>query len=290
MTIRIFQRSPHFDRRPQLALATAVCLTTLGTIADAQAVPLQTYTAADKSVTVGIANGWKVIQAARSVVLISGPNGESIALGPTFVARNAPNAGKGSGGADLDMPYGDSLAQKFATIMSYVAASQGRPAPQFEITGGRTLDIPANVASCAVAVGNTVAASAPMKFEAVFCSLPLDAGGLYKNMYKLAIVPAAKAAADQPIAEAMMASYRLPPGVLQMKIAPATPGPAPAAAARNPQPAPTPQNLAQGALELQEAQMLNRQTNIQSQAVLNQAECFDLSVLRETPNRELPAY
>jgi hypothetical protein len=272
------------------AIAAAVCLLAHGRSADAQAVPLQTYTASDQSVTVGLASGWRVVEAARSVVTISGPNGESIALGPTYVARNAAYQLKGSGGADLDMPYSASLAQKFAAVMNYVAAARGQGAVQFTVTNGRALAIPANIASCAQAFGNTGSASAPMKFEAVFCSLPLDSGGLYKNMYKLAIVPAAQAAADQSIAEAIMASYRLPPNVLQQKIAPVTPGPVQAAAPRNAQAAPTQQSLAQGALQLQEAQMIMRQTNMQAQASSNQANCFDLSVLRQTPDRLLPAY
>jgi hypothetical protein len=109
-----------------------------------------------------------------------------------------------------------------------------------------------------------------MKLIAVFCSLPVDSGGAYKNIMLVAQAPAARAAQSAPAAQAIFRSYRIPAPWLQKKLAPfgvsAPPSANPAAAAA----------------------MINRSTILGEAGADNAANCFDLSVLRETPSYQLP--
>jgi hypothetical protein len=64
--------------------------------------------------------------------------------------------------------------------------------------------------------------SGPIKMMGAFCSLPLDSGGTYKNILLMAQAPAANAAQDAPIAQAVFSSYRVPQAMLAKKLAPFT--------------------------------------------------------------------
>jgi hypothetical protein len=105
---------------------------------------------------------------------------------------------------------------------------------------------------------------------AVFCSLPLDAGGTYKNILLMAQAPAAAAAQSAPTAQAIFSSYRIPTPWLQKKLAPHTAAPPVSAGAA-------------GA-----AAALNRSTILGEAGANNSANCFDLGVLRQTPTYDLP--
>ena len=110
-----------------------------------------------------------------------------------------------------------------------------------------------------------------MKLLAVFCSLPVDSGGIYKNIMLAAQAPAATAAQAAPIAQAVFQSYRIPTAWLQKKLAPFTVPPAASAAAT-----------------AAEVAAINKATLASSAAVSNSANCFDLTVLRQTPTYQLP--
>jgi hypothetical protein len=86
--------------------------------------------------------------------------------------------------------------------------------------------------------------------------------------------PAAVAAQSAPTAQAIFRSYRIPASWLQKKLSPHfAPPPAMAGGAVNP-----------NAL----ANAINESTAIGIAGANNSANCFDLTVLRETPNYELP--
>jgi hypothetical protein len=197
-------------------------------------VQLQPYTAPDGSAQAGVPAGWKVASGADSVINITGPNGEQITLGRTFVARNAAfQAGqKGAGGADLSMPYSANLEQKYVMIWDQGAALMGQKADQVTFNSASAIQMPAALGQCGRFVASTTMPSGPIKMMGAFCSLPLDSGGTYKNILLMAQAPAANAAQDAPIAQAVFSSYRVPQGMLAKKLAPFTaPPPKPAGGA-----------------------------------------------------------
>jgi hypothetical protein len=202
---------------------------------------------------------------------MTGPQGETVFLGTTIVARNgAFQAGqRSSNGIDLSMLYTATLAQKLTMIFQQNAALSGKPAPQVTIDSSTPIQLPAAVGQCGRFVADLSGQQGPAKVMAVFCSLPVDSGGVYKSIMLLAQAPAAVAEQSAPTAQAIFGSYRIPATWLQKKLAPFTvPPPAAATAAT--------------------AAMINRSTMLSAAGANNSANCFDLSVLRETPTYDLP--
>ena len=241
--------------------------------AAAPAVPLQPYTASDQSASAGVPSGWKVTSGAQTVIQMSSPQGVAVSLGNTVIARNAAFQlnQKPANGIDLSMPSTATLAQKLTMILQQSAASSGKPAPQVTIDSTTPLQLPATVGQCARFVADLTGQQGPIKLLAVFCSLPLDSGGVYKNIMLAAQAPTATAAQAAPIAQAVFQSYRIPTAWLQKKLAPFTAPPAASAAAT-----------------AAEAAAINKSTLAGMAAANNSANCFDLSVLRQTPTYDLP--
>ena len=240
--------------------------------AAAPAISLTPYTASDQSASAGVPSGWKVTSASNTLIQMSSPQGVAVSLGNTVIARNAAfqPGQKPAIGIDLSMPYSATLAQKLTMILQQSAASSGKPSPQITIDTTTPLQIPATVAQCARFVADLNGQPA-MKLLAVFCSLPVDSGGVYKNIMLVAQAPAATAAQAAPIAQAVFQSYRIPTAWLQKKLAPFTAPPA-----------------ASPAATAAEIAAINRATMASQAAVSNSANCFDLTVLRETPTYQLP--
>jgi hypothetical protein len=237
------------------------------------AVQLTPYTAPDQSASAGVPTGWQVTNGAGTLIQMSGPQGAAIVLGSTMVAQNTAFqlSQQAANGIDLSMPYSATLGQKLTMMMEHSAAAAGKPAPQLTITSTTPLPLPPTVGQCGRVVGEMTAPQGAMKLLAVFCSLPVDSGGRYKNIMLLAQAPTAVAAQVAPTAQAVFQSYRIPGPWLQKKLAPFT------------APAPPPGMSAAAA-----AAMINRSTMIGVAGANNSANCFDLSVLRETPQALLP--
>jgi hypothetical protein len=246
------------------------------------AVQLQPYTAPDQSAAAGVPAGWKVVSGAQAVITMTGPQGETVQLGTVVVANNGPfQAGKQPGnGIMLSMPNTTPLAQKLTMIIQQNAALNGKPQPQVTITSSTPIQIPAELGQCGRFVASINGAAGAMDLLAAFCSMPVDPGGTYKNVMLLAQAPVATAAQSAPAARAIFASYRVPAQWLQKKLAPFQ-----TAKAAQPGKAGQPLTNAQAAAETQE---ILRETAQMQAATTNSANCFDLSVLRETPTRLLP--
>jgi hypothetical protein len=236
--------------------------------------PLQTYTASDQSASAGVPAGWQVTQGANTVIRMTGPQGVSVSLGNTFIARNAAfQAGQRSAnGVDLSMPYAASLAQKLTMLVEQGAALSGKPLSQMAINSSTPIQLPAALGQCARMVASYTGDQGPVKMMVVFCSLPLDSGGDYKNIMLEAEGPAAVAAQAVPTVQTIFRSYNLPPAWLQRKLAPQNAPPAAAMTAGQ-----------AGAIA-----GINAATNYAARSADVNANCFDLSVLRETPTYELP--
>jgi hypothetical protein len=240
----------------------------------APTIQLQSYTAPDKSASAGVPQGWKVTQSGQTVIQMTGPQGETIFLGNTMVAKNAAFqlGQRGPNGSDLSMPYATPLAQKFTMIIQQGAVLQGKPSPQVTITSTTPIQFPATLGQCARLVASATSAQGPMKVMAAVCSLAPDANGFYKNMMLMAMAPAATAALSAPIASAIFQSYRIPTAMLQKKLAPfSLPAPPPSTSGGGKAPAPSAGSIIGG----------EKSADIM-------ATCMDLEVLRNTPNNKLP--
>ena len=235
------------------------------------AIQLQPYTASDQSASAGVPSGWQVAKGQETVIEMTGPQGETVTLGNTFVAQNGAfkPGQRGSNGIDLSMPYTATLPQKLTMIIQQKAAVSGKPAPQITITSATPIQLPATLGQCGRFVASIDGAQGQMKIMAVLCSLPLDKGGAYKNIALLAQAPAAVAAQSASIAQAVFQSYRIPAAWLQKKLAPHN----------APPPAPARGTSAGG---------MNSSTILGEEGADNSANCFDLAVLRQTPNNQLP--
>ena len=128
-------------------------------------IQLQPYTAPDNSASAGVPAGWKVTKGEQTVIQMTGPQGETIFLGNTMIARNAPfqPGQRATGGTDLSMPYSASLAQKLTMILEQGAAVGGKPAPQVTITSATPIPLPPSLGQCGRFVAGITNPAGPMK-------------------------------------------------------------------------------------------------------------------------------
>jgi len=189
-----------------------------------EATSSQQYTAPDQTASVDLPAGWHVTKSGHGLIDAAGPNGEAVDLGRVIVARDAAfqPGNRGGDGADINLPYKATLDQKFTMIVQSSAAVAHRPAPQVSIISTIPVEMPAEFGQCARILGGISGQSGPEKFEVAFCSLPIDAGGLYKNIFKLATVPARLAAQQRPTLEAVMRSFRIPEDLVGQLFEPAS--------------------------------------------------------------------
>ena len=248
--------------------------------AAAPSIALQPYTASDQSASAGVPSGWKVTNAQQTVITMSGPEGEMLTMGNTFVAQNAAfvPGQRGANGIDLSMPYSSTLAQKLTMIMQQNAAVSGKAAPQVTINSSTPVQLPAALGQCGKFVASTANEQGPVKLMALICSLPLDSGGAYKNIVVMATAPAAVAAQSAPTAQAVFRTYQIPQAWLQKKLAPHN-APPPAAMAKA--------GGGSASNAAAQAAAINHETMVEMQGADNSSNCFSLA-LRETPTYELP--
>jgi hypothetical protein len=249
--------------------------TTPAATATSSAIALQPYTAPDQSASAGVPSGWQVTSGNQTVIKMTGPQGVTLSLGITAVAHNAPFQANQhlANGVDLLMPYSATLPQKLGMILQQAAAVANQTAPKLTLDSSTPLPFPAALGQCARIVADAADPKGAMKIMAVFCSLPQDSGGDFKNILLYAQAPAAVAAQAAPTAQAIFQSYRIPTPWLQKKLAPFTAAPSAAMS---------------GAAANAATAAIMRSTAAAQAASDNSANCFDLTVLRQTPAYQLP--
>jgi hypothetical protein len=236
-------------------------------------VALQAYTAPDKSATVGVPAGWKVTKGEFGVIQMSGPQGEAISLVNGVFVKNGPFqlGQKAMGPISMTMPYQATLAQKYAMIWQQAAAAAGDSSEKVNMISATPIPL-GNLAQCATFLGTQTNAKGASNFESKFCCLPMDTNGVFKLFWMNATIPAAQAAQERATAEAVLASYKLSADSLKIMLKPATP----------PMPAPSGGGAGGGGGE-SSAMYAERMADETS-------TCMDEGVIRETPERLLPAY
>jgi hypothetical protein len=236
------------------------------TSSNSGSVQLTTWTAPDNSASAGVPSGWKA-EGAQSTITLAGPQGESIILGHAWIARNGSfQAGqKGVGGSDLTMPYNASLTQKLIMVFQQGYALAGKPAPQITFTSTAPIQVPAMLGQCGRFVASLTSGSQPQqKIMGIFCSFPLDSGGMFKNLGLIAQAPAAIADQEASLAQAVFSSYRVPQAILAKILAPVT----------APMPPPGNPGMSSALWGLQQSNIM--------------ATCFDEGVIRQYGPWQLP--
>jgi hypothetical protein len=222
---------------------------------------LKTVTTDDKTASIGLPDGWKLIKGLNGYIGIKGPSDEAINLGAIILAKNAPSGTTTNGEVLFALPFSASLKDKFTTIFQTNATKQGLPQPQITFASQMQMKLP----MCSRFLGSITDGSKSSKFETVLCSLQPDVLGLYKNLVFYAQVPSSLAAKDRPIVEQIVSSYRVSPGMFKKMIASYTkPPPPPAGMSVMPGLAP-----------------YGDPTN---------SDCFDYNVIRESPPWEMPMH
>lgn len=197
--------------------------------AASSSIQLKPFTAPDGSASAGVPAGWQVTEATGTAISMRGPKGESISLGNGYIAHDgAFQAGqKGPDGSYMTMPYSAKLTDKLVMIIQQDAAIGGKPAPQIQFVTAAPLQLPPAFGQCGRFVINISSGPAQSKAMGVFCSLPRDTAGFFKNFLLMGSATAATAAQDAPIVQAVFASYKIPQNWLQRKFAPFTVPPPP---------------------------------------------------------------
>ncbi|MES1199930.1 MAG: hypothetical protein ABUS57_00560 [Pseudomonadota bacterium] len=234
---------------------------------------LRSYTAPDQSASASVPTGWQVTQARNGVIMMSGPHGEQIGLGEGIFVRDSAAQARRASNVQVraTMPYGASLAQKFAMLWQQASAANGMPAPQVSIISSRPIQIAPAIGECGVFLGTMTAATGTAKFETQFCSLRPDSAGIFKLIWNNAQVPEALATQERAIVEAVLHSYRPSRATLQLIMQPATPQ----------APPPGPNVAVGGGMSSAYWGAIGAD---------HSAECMDLGVIREVPEWRLPPY
>jgi hypothetical protein len=245
--------------------------TTAAAGGNASSIQLKPFTAPDNSASAGVPAGWQVTEATGTAISMKGPNGENISLGNGYIAHDgAFQAGqRGPAGAFMTMPYAAKLTDKLIMILQQDAAVGGKPAPQIQFVTAAPMQLPAAFGQCGRFTINITAGPTLSKAMGVFCSLPRDTAGFFKNFLLMGSATAATAAQDAPIVQAVFASYKIPANWLQRKFAPFTAPPAPQAGSQG------------SSADLQRA-IINQQ-----KASDQGFQCVDLALL-DTPNYRTP--
>lgn len=239
---------------------------------------LQPFNAQDGSASAQLPAGWKVVKQGETVIDATGPNGEDLSLGNTYIARNAPYTAGKVQGVDLNIPYQDNLEQKFTLIFQHSAGLAGSALPTITFISATPVQAPAPFGQCALFLGSMTSAgdsSGPVNFESAFCSLPMDVAGTYKNIFKYGQVPAKLAAQERATIEAVLASYSIPTTWLQRKLALNVTAPVGMAGS------------ASTASTMAQVNAINAETMKMMQGADTSANCADQAI-RETPLWRLP--
>jgi hypothetical protein len=239
-------------------------------------VPLQPYTAQDRSVSAGVPQGWKVVSAVGGSLNLAGPQGESINFGDVFVAHDGPFqlGQRGPGAAVMSMPASARLSDKLVMFLQQQWSLAGKPVAQVKFIYATPLQVPANIGQCGMFAVAFSGIAVPAEGMGVFCSLPPDTAQMYKLVLVLGTAPAALASQTAPTVEAVYNSYKIAPGWVQRMLAPMT---AP--------PSASPSQMASSAAETQ--MYLNAMAN-QQRVIDHGFTCANANILGDGSNWETP--
>jgi hypothetical protein len=193
----------------------------------APAAAQQKYSTPDGTASVQLPAGWKVLQGANGVIQASGPQGESASLGTTLQVHNGPLQVSAT---QLSLPSQDTLPQKLNAMVvlgKQDPAASASSEVQNTLISQSAIKVPATVGQCGRFLFSSARqGAASTDSEAVFCSTPVNAAGLYNLIYVGVTVPAGQAQQERPALEALLASFTVTQAAMQSKLTVAAAAPA----------------------------------------------------------------
>jgi hypothetical protein len=190
----------------------------------AAAVPLQPYTAPDKSAAAGVPSGWQVTNAEAGAIAMTGPRGEAVNV-KVIVAHDGPFqlGQRGPSGADLTMPSAARLSDKLVMVLEQQAALNGMPVPQLKYLYQAPIKMPSGMGQCGMFAISAAGGANPADAMGVFCSLADSSAKFFKTFLMYGAAPTTIAAQTVPTVEAVFKSYQLAPGWTQKILSPYMP-------------------------------------------------------------------
>ena len=199
--------------------------------ASGQSAALQQYTLPDRSASVGLPQGWKVLPASGGgTILAEGPRGEAVALGFPYLANDTNNpsvqktmATLRSGGLRntsyakaLYYPYGGDLGKTFVDLVQMSRQHQGQEAVSIKIASETPV---AGAVRCAHLLGqiDPKDGKGVREMNTVFCTSPPGRFGGYMNLAYHTAVPVALAGNERTTMGAILASFSVNNAVVRQQ-------------------------------------------------------------------------
>jgi len=199
--------------------------------ASGQSAALQQYTLPDRSASVGLPQGWKVLPASGGgTILAEGPRGEAVALGFPYLANDTNNpsvqktmATLRSGGLRntsyakaLYYPYGGDLGKTFVDLVQMSRQHQGQEAVSIKIANETPV---AGAVRCAHLLGqiDPKDGKGVREMNTVFCTSPPGRFGGYMNLAYHTAVPVALAGNERTTMGAILASFSVNNAVVRQQ-------------------------------------------------------------------------
>src|SRR5580692_3549626 len=156
----------------------------------AAAVPLQPYTAPDKSASAGVPSGWQVTNAGSGAIAMTGPRGEAVNF-QVIVAHDGPFqlGQRGPSGADLTMPSSARLSDKLVMVLEQQAALNGMPVPQLKYLYQAPIKMPSGMGQCGMFAVSAAGGPNPGDGMGIFCSFADSSAKFFKTFLMYGAAP-----------------------------------------------------------------------------------------------------
>jgi hypothetical protein len=207
-----------------LGIPAVVTARAQATLPAAAPVPLQPYTAPDKSASAGVPSGWQVTNAGSGAIAMAGPRGEAVNV-KVIVAHDGPFqlGQRGPSGADLTMPSSARLSDKLVMVLQQQAALNGMPIPQLNYLYQAPIKMPSGMGQCGMFAISAAGGPSPADAMGIFCSLDDSSAKFFKTFLMYGAAPTTIAVQTVPTVEAVFKSYKLAPEWTQKILSPYTP-------------------------------------------------------------------
>ena len=180
----------------------------------------------DRSASVSIPDGWKVVPnlSGMGTIVAAGPNGENAFLGITFLAEDTNNpmvqqtmrtvqAGGLRGTAYANaayVPYGADFEKCYVYLFNKSRAGGGMPPAEFTFKEEKALP-PNGMQRCAHIPGTVdfKDQKGPREMDALYCVTPPGSAGAWLSMAYLTTVPVAQADKERATLGAILQSFNV---------------------------------------------------------------------------------
>ena len=199
--------------------------------ASGKSAALQQYTLPDRSASVGLPQGWKVLPASGGgTIMAEGPSGEAVALGYPYLASDTNNPSVRQTMATLQRgglrntsyakalyyPYGGDLGKTFVDLLQMSRQHQGQEPVSIKIASETPM---AGKVDCAHLLGQVDPkdGKGTREMNTVFCTSPPGRFGGYMNLAYHTAVPMALAGNERATIGAILSSFSVNNALVQQQ-------------------------------------------------------------------------